>query len=164
MIATVTYDEYPDCPTEWTDVRIVSFNRRHTAFAHPEEVGIAGVNEYGEPKVMCIGLRTKLKFGTAFVLSYYEHGACEWSLYPGGVRCRWDSAPVAGILYLDDTHGMRYDKRKAYAEAWLKEYTQWCNGEVYTVECDGEVCAGVYDVEAFVRDTFGPDVEITYAL
>ena len=149
----VTYDDYAENPTDYGGFDVVSFNRRHIAYKHPDEVGLT------DP--MCIGLRRKLATGTAFLLSYYEHGACRWSLAGSGPSCPWDSVDVAGVLYLDRDvwQGKTYAEREDYARQVLRTYTDWCNGWVHAltlVDGDGE------EIESF-RGVFNSDVEDTCA-
>lgn len=127
-------DQDAENPTSWCqEWRIVSFNSRHCNFEHPDNY-----------MPVSIGLRRKLEVGTAFFLSYYEHGLCRWSLSGEGSTCPWDSVGTAGIMLYDNPGNMGakdYEGRAKDARGFLETYTPWCNGDVwgYIIEdADGE--------------------------
>lgn len=156
---------YPDsdaeCPSEWEGWRLVSFSHRHRSYEPPERY-CKGLDTFGGPIPAHIGLSRKLATGTAFWLSYYEHGLCRWSLMGEGSQCRWDSTRLAGILLWERPPPelpAGYAKREADARRFLDTYTAWANGEVYgydierlsTCECCGsqlaepvDSCFGIY--------------------
>lgn len=148
--------------------RHVSFGRRHANFARPESVGY---NPDGTPS---LGLRAKLRAGTAFECSYYEHGSCVWSLRGEGPRCPFDSVSLAGILILSDEGAKSIrglEARRAAAESWLRRYTSWCNGEVFFLqlqdengECIDSVggILGVDALESVAKEHFGDDCELVW--
>lgn len=158
---TISHDDDPMSPMEgdgtWT---VYSFNRRHVDYKDPESIGLAlELDDDGLPVVRNPGLRRKLETGLAFFLSYYEHGACKWSLIDEGPSCRFDTARIAGILIW--THKpkemgarTRADRAKD-ARLFLESYTAWCNGEVYGY--------GVDDPEGDIEDScwgfYGNDTE-----
>ena len=147
----LTIDNDPDTenPCEQGGWVVHSFGRRHSSFAEPSSLGLGELDEFGEPKVHDIGLRRKLDAGTAFLLSYFEHGNCTWSLKGEGTQCRWDSVRVAGLLvwsgspkdcgYSNSPDGKwhkecwktDYESREKNAREFLKAYTEWCNGSCY---------------------------------
>jgi len=106
---------------QWT---LYSFSSRHLSHRSPDH--------FLPPS---IGLRRKLKAGTAFLLSYFEHGNCVWSLQDEGPQCEWDSVKCAGILLWEhpvgDMGAKTYEDRAKDARSFLETYTAWCNGEVY---------------------------------
>jgi hypothetical protein len=122
---TLHHDDSPTNPMErdgqWT---LYSFNNRHNSYKDPDK--------FLPPS---IGLRRKLTAGLAFLLSYYEHGNCEWSLQDQGVQDRWDTVRCAGILIwehpVDEMGAKTYEDRAKDANSFLETYTCWCNGEVY---------------------------------
>jgi len=131
MKLTIEYDHDTESPIENGAWELHSFNRCHRNFAHPEK--------FLPPD---IGLRRKLNCGTAFLLAYYEHGLCNWSLSGEGPQCRWDSVQCAGVLiykdpikYLPKT----YQERANMARSFLEEYTTWCNGECYWYRIEEEI-------------------------
>lgn len=105
--------------------RVCSFSDRHRAFTHPDDVPDGGHR---------------------WVLSYAEHGRCQWSLRGEGYQCPFDSVDVAGVLVWMGEASDLPDPDKS-ARAFLEEYTAWCNGDCYgftltdedgdTVECVG---------------------------
>jgi len=94
---TIYRDSDAECPSEWESWRLVSFSHRHIGYENPAGY-CKGLDAFGCPIPTSIGLARKLETGTAFWLSYYEHGLCRWSLMGEGPQCRWDSTRIAGIL------------------------------------------------------------------
>lgn len=112
--------------------RLYSFSSRHLSYRHPRDFV-----PNGEPS---LALRNKLKAGTAWMLSYFEHGQCEWMLSdePRGALAgdwRWDGVDVAGVLVwehpLEELGPRTKQDRRADAAAFVETYTGWCNGETY---------------------------------
>lgn len=151
-----------DC--QWT---LYSFNSRHSNYRDPEALGLGPLNEFGEVAIPSLGLRRRLHVGTAFIVSYYEHGDCKWGLQGGVPSCPWDSRRVAGLLVwerpikelgasaLKDAHE-RYLMRRKYAEGFLESYTAWSNGDCYWYSIEdaaGETvdsCGGFIGVEHLI--------------
>ncbi len=137
---TVHLEHDDKCPSDWW--KLYSFNRRHANFKHLKELGLGPLDAFGDPKVEKPGLARKLKNGTAFIVSYYEHGSSVWFLrgdYVPGVEFQWDGVRVAGLLVWDAT--MKYggkEEMKHEARKFLKAYTSWANGEVYRYEIEDE--------------------------
>jgi hypothetical protein len=127
-IVTLYNDECGEDPSDWDGQwKLYSFGRRHRSFKDPETFF-----PDGEPT---LAIRNKLRAGTAFVLSYYEHGNCLWSLAGTGPQCRWDTVQRAGLLVwehkLADMGAKTYEAREKDARSFLETYTAWCNGEIY---------------------------------
>jgi hypothetical protein len=176
-IVTLMNDISPENPCDDSEGwKLYSFGRRHSNHRDPESFF-----PNGKPS---IGLRRKLAVGTAFLLSYFEHGNSVWSLQGDGPKDQWDSVHMAGLLVWE---GKAKDlgppeKREEYAEAFLEVYTCWCNGEVYgysvedvkTLPCghkdeptDVDSCFGFYgnDLEHMAEEVRAavdgdPEVEI----
>lgn len=134
-IVTLWYDSDIQNPAEfdsaWT---LYSFSRRHTSFKDPSEFF-----PDGKPS---IGLRRKLEVGTAFLLSYYEHGNSVWSLRGTGPKCQFDSVDVAGILLCKEPKNMgakTLEARRTDAGYFVDIYTAWCNGDGYGYQIEEEV-------------------------
>jgi len=121
--------------------KLIPFNSNLVGYEDPSEY-IAGVNEYGEVIPANIGIRRKLKTGTAWFAERYEHGNSVWSLIGEGPRCRFDTTRHAGILvWTGKPKEMPADMREKSARMFLETYTCWANGEGhgYTIEDeDGE--------------------------
>ena len=141
-------DTDAECPNAWDGWRLVSFSHRHRSHQSPERY-CKGLDEAGSPIPSNIGLSRKLDTGTAFWLSYFEHGLCCWSLMGEGPQCRFDSVRVAGILLWERPPPelpAGYQNRETDARRFLETYTAWANGQVYGFEieriatCDG--CGG----------------------
>ncbi len=132
MKITVRFDDFPhDPPNMGERATVHSFNRRHCNSADPDAFGL--VVKEGRITSSNPGIRQRLDTGTAFILSAYEHGNIVWSLGGEGYQCRWDTAPVAGILFIDRKRGQSREVREAEAREFLEGYNAWCNGEVYDV-------------------------------
>lgn len=154
-----------ECPMDfdgaWT---LYSFNSRHT---HYEDPGVF-FNETKTGYVPKIGIQSKLRAGTAFILSYYEHGNCVWSRQGTGPQCQWDNVPTGGILLwehkLSDMGAKTPADRAKDADGFLKEYTAWSNGEAfgYSIDTgDGEGIDsywGFYDTDYMTRENIVPAV------
>ena len=165
----VQFDDHADSEEAVGDLfRLVSFGRRHVNHASPDSVG------YGPDGTPTLGLRAKLRAGTAFECSYYEHGACVWSLRGEGPACRFDSVGLAGLLILSDEgkKALRgLDARRAAAESFLRRYTAWCNGEVFFLQLqdeDGDILdsvggiVGAHEAETAAKEYFGGDCELVW--
>lgn len=130
---------------QWT---LHQFSRDKSHFTDPYELFTEN------RKIRNPGLRRKLDVGLAFLVSYYEHGQCVWSIKGTGPQCRFDSVGLAGILVWENKPGdmgaKSYEDRQKDAAAFLQTYTDWCNGNVYGYSIDdpeGEVndgCGGYF--------------------
>lgn len=123
----VEHDEH--APAELDEWTFVSFNNKHLSYQNQDRY-IKEYTAHREPVPVNIGLRTKLKSGHAFWLSYHEHGLCKWDL-SGGSSCD-------GILLWEGKAKdlskwyKTYDDRAKFAESVVEAYTHWCNGSVYS--------------------------------
>lgn len=135
---TVSIQHDPDCESPVEDCcnwRLYSFSSRHRSFKHPEHF----FDDNRKPKLW---LRNKLRVGLAFLLSYFEHGDCVWSLRGTGPQCPWDSVDMAGVAVWEHKPGdigakTVADRAKDCAN-FLETYTSWCNGECYYYSIDSE--------------------------
>lgn len=177
-IVTLMHDDSPTNPATFDGAwKLYSFNRRHHSHADPETFF-----PNGKPT---IGFRRKLDTGLAFVLSYFEHGACQWSRQGTGPQCQWDNVKVAGVLVWEHTPkemGAKSKEARAKdADSFLETYTSWCNGDVYgyavsevvTLPCghterrDLDSCFGFYgnDLTYFaseIKAALAGDTEIQF--
>lgn len=158
VIVSISPDECPDPREGDCNWRLVSFCQRHTAFEHPDRLFNVrkedGVwNFYPRDLV----LRRRLDVGLAHMLSYFEHGNCVWFRKGHGLPgtdCRFDGVRHAGLLVWEhgpDAMGAKtYEDRGKDADAFLKCYTDWCNGHGLSVDArtsTGEYldsCGGYY--------------------
>lgn len=159
---TLHYDTDLENPSDFDGWKLYSFCRRHTSFKHPDDLGLGPIDpSTGLPKVNNPGLRSKLRNGLAFILSYYEHGQCIWLLngdMPPGVEFRWDGVKVAGLLVWEGKPGdigpKTIEGRRKDASAFLTTYTSWANGEGYGYSIEDEdgnhvdSCYGFFDAES----------------
>lgn len=105
---------------------------------------------YDENDNLTIGMRSKLRAGTAFPV-----GVRHYSGTDGGYYSVTDIDNADGFILFDKAYvkGESYERRKGYAEGDLETYQQWCNGEVYWCEittADGreiDTCGGIYGTE-----------------
>jgi hypothetical protein len=181
----IGYDQDAECPSDNRDStwRVVSFSSRHSKYENPDNYltpvyDERGRFQYADPNN--IGLRRKIQCGTAFILSYYEHGQGQWSIKGEGTQCRWDTADVAGIAFFDSdpseisrANGLpmseKYNARAADLRGFLEEYNNWANGYVYgySFSYDGDdpdndetdSCWGFYDPKYLLSDGITPTVK-----
>ena len=152
MEIRIFYDVCATSPNEWGGWKLHSFNRRHRSFKDPSFLQDTNGN-------LQIGWRRKFAVGTAFILSYYEHSGCFWTLTGEGPSCLFDSVATAGCLEWIGPGKLPsgYAEREKCARAFLKTYTAWANGHVFVVECGEDSCGDVYDVEEHIETLIGPD-------
>jgi hypothetical protein len=81
-----------------------------------------------------------LKSGKAFLIDMYEHGNAIFTLAGTGMNCRWDTSRNAGLIILADDiiDGITKKQREQYARDYLKQYTDYFNGEIYNVNITDE--------------------------
>lgn len=170
---SIDYDPDTDCPCESDQFKLYSFCSRHRSYKHPKDLGLGEMDASGQPKTT-INMRRKIAAGTAFILSYFEHGECVWSLQGEGPQCQWDSVRIAGLLVWEGKAkdiGKDYASREKAARAFLKSYTEWANGQCYCYRLetlDGEDldgCCGIIGWDWLVKmvKDENPDVRIVEA-
>jgi hypothetical protein len=112
--------------------KLYSFSPRHLSYRHPD-------NFFPDGKPSS-ELQDKLKQGAAWILSYFEHGQCQWMLSdePRDMLAgdwHWDGVDKAGVLVwehpLDELGPRTKQARRADAAEFVEIYTSWCNGETY---------------------------------
>lgn len=158
----VEHDDSPENPSDYSGWKVFSFSNRHRNFTHPDKLGLGALGPDNKPIVHNPGLRRKMDVGLAFLLSYYEHGPCQWSLMGHGPQCRFDSVRIAGLLVWgqppQDLGPKTYAEREKDAEQFLQTYTNWCNGWVYGYRFDDPSnkidasCYGFYDLDQMFRE------------
>lgn len=168
----LVYDIDPEDPLAHGPWRTVSFSTRVGNYEDPYKY-----LKDDAPEGRTLGYRRKLEVGTMFILSCFQHGNVIWGLKGETPSCRWDNAPIAGLLiYEEDPRDLpkTYEAREKIARLTIEAYTKWCNGEVYgySLTKDGEEidsCYGYYDKEGiidalwpYLQHIDGPDdIEIT---
>ena len=139
---TLEYDHDVESPCDWGGFKLYSFSRRHGSYKDPAELR----SQYG------IGLQSKLRAGTAFLLDLYDHRGVVWSLCGEGMQDRWDTSRGCGILLWEDKPNdlaKTRELREERARGFLEVYTDWCNGHCYG-----------YVIEKFVvGDDFDGDLD-----
>lgn len=163
---TLEYDLEAENPCEIYDLTVHSFSPKHINYMSPEKVGIYSDFD-GDPELSSRdenGKPNKYKklfdSGFLFPLSCYQNGNILWSLKGEGPQCRFDTAPIAGIIILDKDKwkGRHWKTKEDVARSFLKIYSDWCNGLVYQYrieEQDGSLldsCCGYYDARIMFSD------------
>lgn len=142
-IIEIYNEEFPPDPCDDGEWEVKSFNRRHAHRVDPDSFRDDDGNLSAE-------MRTKLEKGEAFVLDYYEHGNCQWSLSGTGPQCEWDTSRVAGFLIASHVKDLpaSLKERRELAASFLERYTAWCNGAIYSAE---------------IKNAYGEKIESFYA-
>ena len=157
LVIKFWHDDMPEDPCEYDGWKVHSFSDRHASHKSPEEIGFDYDDDdnFGPDK----DLQAKLDAGLAFMLDYYEHGQCMWSLAGEGPQCRWDTSRFAGIIIWEsdegDIGGKTVEDRQKDAKAFIDRYTLWCNGEIYgyTMEAFRKCVACGQDEELSEEET-----------
>jgi hypothetical protein len=178
LIVRVGHDHDTESPNDNHGWRLVSFDKRHNSYGDPDRWFRAkhwhsGIGPQTTAIPADVGVAAKLRAGTAFPLSYHQHGNCVWSLLGGGPRCQWDTVDHAGIVFWDaptkELRVMSYADRQRSAAAFLEEYTSWCNGDCFYYQVttpggeDIDGCGGIigYDyIRQAVRQNLETDDEL----
>ena len=143
---TVEHDRDAESPMEgdgnWT---FYSFNRRHTAFKHPDDLDSKDV-------------KAKLRRGLAWFLSCYEHGGIQWWINgeAGHPSCPFDTTNMAGILIWEndpsDMGAKTIKDRRADASRFLDTWNAWSNGECYYFSVTDESGEVIDSCGGFIGD------------
>jgi len=167
------FDDCETSPCNFSPWQITSFNRQHASFRDPLEFFVMLGYRSG-PMMETVEFKRRLLEKTAFVLSYYEHGSCVWSLRGEGPVCRWDSTDVAGVLLYEpdvDECPLTPEELESDARTFVNIYTAWANGEIYGFRISdesGEFIAsswGYYDTDYMLREISNemePDAKIEW--
>lgn len=144
IFACIVHDENAPDPLENDGAgRIISFSRRHS---NADTIADGVRKLQGDPEDDGAG-----RDPYAVALSYFEHGACQWSVrgeHPArenALYWRFDGVDTAGVWYPDDaaredidTHpeADRYARAVELARQACTVFTDWSNGDVfgYTVD------------------------------
>lgn len=100
-------------------------------------------------------VQSKLRAGTMFTIDYARYSNTDGGFYrlDGSIpRGEVDSRDVNGFIELHFVEGMSYEDRRKLAEALLKDYTAWANGEVYWIEIVTESGREIDSCSGFVGD------------
>jgi hypothetical protein len=159
IILSIEHDHDAEMPDSACDGwKLVSFSRRHINSGDPFDY-------FTENRKVSGKYTSKARAGLFYVLSYYEHGGCEWSMKGEGVQCQWDSVGVAGVLvWTGKPTDLPKDKRNESARSFLKEYNEWANGNCYyyslTTDEGEDVggCGGIIGSD-YLAEIIGEDLE-----
>jgi hypothetical protein len=119
----IHHDGDVESPCENDGFKLYSFHRDHISHCDPDKL------PHSEAK-----LKGLLAADRAWLLDYYEHGLCHWSLSGEGMQCQWDTSRNSGILVWEEpANHLSTDpeQRRKSAASFLETYTMWCNGECY---------------------------------
>lgn len=147
---TIDHDLDVDSPCDRDEeFRFVSFNR-YVIGSEPIDNYIRGFTAEGEAIPANPGLASKLRAGTAFWISLYDHSSRTWTLKGEGYHDRWDSTVYAGILLWDhdpNDIGRTYEEREKAARTFIEEYTDWAEGNTYYYKIEKIVADHGFDPE-----------------
>lgn len=152
----------PVDPCTWDQWKVYSFLPRHRYYRPPADFGISG--DALTLQVLDRDIRHKLSAGLAFLLSFHEHGQCEWRL------CRRNPerslAAVDGIILWErppqELERPMYAQRQDAARQFLETYTAWCNGAVDSFRVEkpnGQLCDsgfGFYELDYLFEAYLAP--------
>jgi len=154
LVVHIEPDYDMEDPCEEDGWQVYSFSRRHSNYKDPDELGFFPM----DPEDMDPELQAKLDSGLAFVLSYFEHGNCVWSLQGTGPQCRFDNVGIAGLLIWESEEGdlgpKTLEERRKDAEGFMALFTQWCNGDAVCYYSEGDdlmSAGGFYETEHLVE-------------
>lgn len=146
----IHYDEFMSSWEDFTDLStIIQFrDRDFTSYADLDDY----LTENGK---LTPAVQSKLRAGKMFTIDYARYSNTDGGFYrldgaiPSG---EVDSRDVNGFVILEDVDGMSYDQRRALAEATLKEYTDWANGNVYGVVIEDQSGNEIDSCWGFIGD------------
>lgn len=141
MKLTIIQDSSAESPREWDNsCKMMLHHRRYDL---PNETGLS-FRDYDSYDELREALGAEYKW--VFNVYGYEHGGIAFSLRP--FSCPWDSGQ-AGFICSDEEDR---DKAYAQAEAELKTYTAWCNGEVYGYKIEDDNGEEIDSCWGFIGD------------
>ena len=155
---TITNDDYLESPTTWGNYEIVQFCDRN-------KIDYGNKDDYFTDNGKLLpSVSSKLRAGKMFSISYFSYSSCDGGYYRLDGAITGNDETIDGFIIFDDGYikNTSYDERKKYAISDLLEYTQWANGEVYSVTIEDsnggyiDSCAGFigdYAVQQFIADT-----------
>ena len=154
----IHHDSDVESPCENDGFKLYSFIRDHRSHRDPEKLPFSKR-----------ALKRMFDRQAAWLLDYYEHSLCSWSLAGAGHQCQWDTSRCAGILvWAQPLADLNRDPaaRTKQAESFLEVYTDWCNGNCYWYrledenEEDVDTCGGYYGDDHLIdglNETLEPD-------
>lgn len=156
---TVHDDSDNESPNEWGCFEVKIFGCNDLNNAKREDF-------YDDNDNISIGLRTRLRFGTAFPVQVKHYSNAD-----GGYYTVTDLEDADGFILFDTDYvrGESFERRREYAKGDLETYGQWCNGDIYyvTIETDYgkeiDAVGGLYGTEGindFIKEVIG-DAEYT---
>ena len=170
---TVDHDEDTESPCDNDQWKLYSFCNRHINYKDPSEFFKASGQLKGKSA-------SKVGSGTAFLLSYYEHGLGQWSLKGEGNQCQFDTVQVAGVLVwegpakdcggaVDGKYVKTFQGRQNSARVFLNEYSDWANGQCFQysiTDMEGEEidgCGGIIGweyCEQAIKEALGTEHKV----
>ncbi len=150
-------DASEDSPNDWEGGwKLYSFNRKHRSYKNPEEFGIAERHRNGR-YTLTKSMRKQLDERKAFIVSYYEHGGCIWSLPDDAPKCLFDTVLTAGLLVNRPEGIASHTEAEKSAKEFLRAYTQWCNGDIWFYDWASieepraeDACGGYYGLDGLI--------------
>jgi hypothetical protein len=126
----IYHDDVAQSPAEWGNFTIVQF-ADNNKIAYQYKFGSDYVTSEGK---LTPATQAKLRAGKMFPIRYRNYSSAGNSFYDL-IDLPEDTDDIDGFIIFNDDYikGTTYEERKQYAEGDLKTYTQWANGEVYTI-------------------------------
>lgn len=130
---TISSDVFADNPCDWGNYTIVQFkDNDFNSYRSIDEY----CNENGK---LLPSVQAKIRAGKIFTFTYNRYSSCDggYYRYPSNET---DVDNIDGFIIFDDAYikGISYEERKRYAKQDLDTYTQWVNGEVYSILVEDE--------------------------
>lgn len=155
---TISSDDYADSPTDWGNYEVVQF-------WDEDKINHGNRDEYFTDKGYLLpSVSSKLRAGKMFTIDYRSYSGTDGGFYRLDGAITGDYGNIDGFIIFNDDYikNTSYDERKEYARQDLSEYTQWANGEVYSVTIEDvngkliDTCSGFIgdeSVKQFIANT-----------
>jgi len=161
----IEYDNDAESPRQWDNIGVFVTKIRnykspdgnvgdeYLAMIATSELEPDNATEHARLIVDFLAMNDK-KPKYIYPISLYEHSNVSYTLAGDGNTCQFDSG-ICGFYIVhenEETQDMTEDEIKDCIRGELKEYTNWCNGEVYEFtlyDNDGNIednGGGFYDI------------------
>ena len=165
----ISNDDWSGSPTTWGNYEILQF--KDNDFSN-----YRSIDDYcTENGKLLPSVQAKIRAGKIFTFDYSRYSSCDggYYRYPASET---NPENIDGFIIFEDAYikGVSFEDRKRYAKQDLETYTNWANGEVYSisiVDNRGEFvdsCSGYYGDDGvqygvidMLPDAMPENVEIT---
>lgn len=141
-------DVYGDCPNDWGGWYYVDFDKSKR-FSEDEKHYIHDESTRTNPIPANIGIKARLKAGTAFWVKLQQHSDSQWSLWTP----EWGLSPAGIVIWKGsrkDLPGTFYQRKESASHFVENIWTKWAEGHVYRWRLEDE---NGDDIEDFGRDS-----------